>query len=580
MAGGKGDAEVVIGADASAVERAAAVGKAAWKDFGTSLQSSIGTAAQSVITDLGQVALAAGKISFSSQHQQVRELESSTAHLATSMRRSLEGVRSEYESTGISIGKRPAEVAAWASEVGKLTYNYGAAGEAIKGISGLAAETGRSVNDYKGLAVELGTVGKVGGDTTHVLGVMQAQVDTLGNAGGIAAFADQVTGLSDVISHFAISSEQDFARVTALAAELGKGLSPQAAGRVQQKLFGDIASDPMGWSRYLGHDITDEHGHVEKPEKVLEEITRKIKRTYGKDSRRMLMIQFGSEAGAAAYNADFKHAAELAGVAPSGAQGAAQQALNATDAGKRDIAGAELAKSSRELLGSSTLLGRAADALQRFASHNPITSTLVASALGAGASTFMTTFGQSIATMMGGKGLGGAAGGAVDLATKGAGAPLGGAMKAIPIVGSFVAGAYAGGEMGAALDDWQTQTFDKPREAQEKVARDQDMIRQKEIRDRVRAARGAATLPGGYTPAAEDSQLARVAGGGSKEGLAALIAKLEKEGESKTDAERIAKAVADALSKMQVQVTNASDTPVTATIKSSSSATAGSQGHT
>jgi hypothetical protein len=338
--------------------------------------SSMASAARSVVSSFADVATAQGKISFASQHAQVREFEGATARLAVSTGRDLETVRAGFEKTGVSIGKRPGEVAAWANEVGKLTYNFKGASEAIEGISGLAAQTGRSAEDYRGLAVELGTVGKVAGSTEHAIGVITSQAEKLGVQGGVAAFADQIEGLSDTISQFAVSSERDFAKVTALAGELGKGLSPQAAGRVQQQAFGALSSDPLGWERFLGHGILDKQGHVEDPTKVMKEITEKTKKRYGKDALRVLRLNFGAETGSALFNADYGEATKAAGLAPSKAGGTALGALNATDAGQRNVADAKLAESSRALMGSSTNLGRAADALQKFAASNPFTSTL------------------------------------------------------------------------------------------------------------------------------------------------------------------------------------------------------------
>src|SRR5581483_5312797 len=281
-----------------------------------------------------------------------------------------------------------------------------------------AAETNRSVEDYRGLAVVLGTVGRVGGDTSQVLGVLAAQAEQPGRSGGIAAFAQQIEGLGDVISRFAVGSERDFLRITALASALGRGLSPAAAGRVQQSAFGAIASDPLRWERFLGKKITDEHGQVEHPEEVLAQITEKVKKRYGSNARRVLMLNFGAETGAAMFNADFGAAAKASGLAPSTGAAQAQKAYLETDAGKREVAEAELAKSSIDLMGSSTKLGAAADKLQQWAAHNPISTTILATAMGTATTTFLATFGCSIARMIGGSGAGGGVGGAVDLTTK------------------------------------------------------------------------------------------------------------------------------------------------------------------
>jgi hypothetical protein len=397
---GKEDAKITVGADASAADRVFAALKAGARDTGTALRESIGSAARAVASDLAGVALEQGKVNFSSQMGQVREFEASSARMAVAMRRDQETLRSSIEETGVAIGKRPQEVATWSNEVGQLTYNLKGATEEIKGLSGLAAETGRSVDQYRGLAVVLGTVGHVAGDSTHAIGVMYAQAEQLGTAGGVAAFADQIEGLGDTISRFAIRSEADFLKVTALAGELGKGLSPQAASRVQQGALGALASDPTRWERFLGHSITDEHGQIADPTTALREIVEKTKKRYGKDASRVLRLNFGAETGAALYGADLSEAGTAAGAAPSSAPADAQRRYLATDAGKRDVAGAELAESSRALMGSSTALGRAADALQQFAAHNPLTSTLLTG-------TIQGALGKLLAGGGGGAGAGG-----------------------------------------------------------------------------------------------------------------------------------------------------------------------------
>jgi len=598
--GSRRDAEITVGADASQVERAAAAAKAAWKDAGESIKEAFGSATRTIVTGLGEVALAQGKVNFAAQHAQVREFEASSARLAVAMGRDLTSVRNELEQTGVAIGKRPQEVAAWATELNKLTYGAGDATESIRAMTGLAAETGRSAEDYRGLAVELTTVGHAAGDTANVIGVMQAQAEKLGTVGGIAAFADQVQGLQEVISRFAVSSERDFLKVTALAGALGKGLSPAAAARVQQGAFGALASDPLKWERYLGHEITDEHGQIKDPAKVLQEITEKTKRRYGGDARRVLMLNFGAETGAAMNAAHFDEAAKAAGLGASGAAGAAQQRLLDTDAGRRQVAEAQLAESSRALLGSSTLLGRAADALQKFSAHNPIAGTFAATMGSAALATFMskqTGAGGLIEQLTPGistfRGLG-----------KGAGA-LGGLAKG---VGSGVAvlGAAAGGyELGSALDEtlgisnWISGTTESGTgysrlkggsnaQFATDVAANQGRIaaiRRSNAALRSLTTAGSADF-GGLT--AEDALAARTASShvvqsnaalatGGEAAIPALVAKLRKGNKDMSDAaaEKIARAVAAALKN--VKIVNASSGPVEVSTEASYSAAAGGQ---
>lgn len=541
------DAQVKVGVDASAVERAAAAIKTSFLQVGDTLANSIGSAAKSVATSLADVALAAGRVNFGAQREQVKAFESSTAHMAVAMGRDLETVRAGFEQTGREIARRPGEVEAWTDQVGRLTYSFDSAGKAVKGLSALAATTGRSIEDYRGLAVELGSVGKVTGDTTHALGVMAAQAEKFKTVGGIAAFADQIEGLSGAISHFAVKGESDLLRITAASAALTKGLDPQAAQRVSQGAFGALASDPIGWSRFLGRDITNEQGKVDRPEQVLQQITEKIKRTYGKDAERMLMLQFGAETGKALSHADWKAAAEAQGLSPSTGLQEKQRQLLDTDAGKREKAQADLDASSRNLMGSSTLLGKAADALQRFAASNPISATLVSTALGSGAASAFGGLAKLLAPAGGG-----------------AGSAALGFARAIPVVGAAVGGFAAGGVAGEFLSDVYDENVNKPRERQELAAMDAQTAAMKTLRDRKRAeratmgfAQAAGLIEAPFAPAS-------VYGGGQPAPAA-------------IDKQAIETAVEKGASKAKITIVNMTGGPIAVADDASRSPAAGSQ---
>jgi hypothetical protein len=585
------DAKVTVGADASAAERAAAVVKAAWKDAGAAITSSIGSAASSVINDLANVATAAGKVNFSSQREQVKEFEGSTARMATSADRDLEQFRSGLERTGKEIGKKPGEVAAWTSEVGKLTHSYVGAGEALKGISGLAALTGRGVDEYKGLAATLGTVGHVAGDTTHAIGVLTAQADAMGVRGGIDAFAGQVEALQDVIGRFAVKSEADLLKVTGAAAMLGRGLGGAAAQRVQQQALGAVANDPLRWERFLGHSITDEHGQVADPAQVLKEITEKTKKRYGKQARRVLELNFGAETGAALFGADFNAATAAGALPPSSRAADAQKKFLATDAGQRGVAEAELATSARSLLGSSTLLGKAADSLQKFSASSPIIGTLIATATGNTLSTFMSRFGTTLSTLMGGKGNGGAVGGALDVVGKG----NGGAGAALGKAGLVAAAALGGYEAGTALDEWLhisdravgvgghggARSIEEDN-AQADVVSNRTLAMRRLMQQRANAALHGVDLQGAERGAAVNAtqrviQANSALAGGGAPLVAALVAELRKSGKDQVDADRIAKAVELGFKNVKLTVSNASATPVEVAAHGAKSAAAGSQ---
>lgn len=579
---GDGDAKVKVGADISAAKRAAAELKGAFKGAGEGIQSAISGAANAIIGDLTHVATAAGRVSFASQHQQVRDFEAATARMASSSTQDLAQLRNETEATGIAIGKRPKEVNEWAHSVGQLTHSFQGANKQVEGFAGLAARTGKHINDYRGLAVELSNIGKVGGDSAHALGVLETQADSLGVVGGISAFATQVEGLSDTISHFSIKSEADFLKVTAAAAALGKGLNPQAAGRVQQQALGYLTGNSWKIERYLGHSITDKQGQVENPAAVLEEISKKVVKQYGKERGRLnLQAMFGQEAGAALVNADWDAAKKGATAGASPEQKKALERYKNTDAGKRDVADAKLAESSRALMGSSTKLGQAADALQKFSASNPITGT--AGSMVAGG--LVTGVGGSIVkAIVGTKAGGGAVGGSKMLGA------------ALRWGGGALAAAGAGYAVGTGLDyvgSWSDRINGVNRDKHifkglsaksiKEEADESDVDANAKLQARVKEIRAANAANAKERAAAEPAQPAQSlgAGGGDLLKLLASVQAINKASAmDESAADKIAAAITAAMQGggVKVEVTNATETPIQATVKGAKSSSAGRQG--
>jgi hypothetical protein len=545
------DARVVISADASAVERAMAIAKQASLNFASELTSSVGFAVRSVTSGLADVALSAGKVSFSAQHHQVREFEAATARMAVATNRDLESVRTAAEATGREIGKRPGEVNEWASQVGRLTYNFEGAEKGLKGFAALAASTNRSADDYRDLAVELGGVGHVAGDSSHALGVMQSQAEMTGTS--MAAFADNVSGLTDVISHFAGKAPEDFLRVTAAAAVLGKGLNPLAAARVEQRALGYLQGNIVAHERYLGHSITDEQGHIinrkdMNPGSILLELRDKVLRETagsGTEKRRKarndLAVMLGNdmETASALMNASSADMTAAMGAKPSTKQQQALAAYMQTDAGKRDSAQVELSISSRDLLKSSSALGKAADALQTFAAKNPIASTLATTA----GSTFLGSLlgGGGIKSILtaGGKLGGGIVTGGGGLAAAGGGAIAGFAAAALA--------AGAAGVGGTMLLDKKTHLTDwiSGETAHKLLKSESDQSGHAERMKQLIAVRDAT--------------------------------KLQRAAHPDWSPEQLKQAVIEGFKHATINVTNASDTAITAAQKSSNSAAAGQQ---
>lgn len=569
------DAKITIGADATAVDKALAVSLAYLKNFAGEARSAIGGAVSSIVSDLSNVALAQGKVSFSSQHAQVRDWEASSARMAISVGRDLQSLRGESEAVGISLGKRPGEVVAWSSEVGKLTGNFTGAMQGMKGITELAAATNRTAQEYRGLAVELATVGKVTGDTSSAVAMLKQQADSLGVSGGVAAFADQVQGLSDAFSYFAVRGEQDFGKLTELSGKLGGGGANQAtAQRIQQGVLGNIAGNSFQWSRFLGREIYDKEGNLEDPNKTVGDIVSKIEKTYKRpdQARRALILQFGAQAGSRLHRLHetgelYQSPKAAAGGGPAPAD-ALKQYLG-TDAGKRDQAQAQLAVASDKLLGSSSALGKAADKLQQFAASHPIASTVGSTAAGGLIGGSLGAVGKTLATKVVGAGAGGAT-------------TVGGlALRGLPAAGgvgaSFLGGLGIGAAAGYLLfGSPEENAREEAQKAGPKEWRD-DVSRDRRIRDLVRGARGFPQLRGSTMPSADDIELARRSGADNGSTLAD---KLTKEGISEQDARRIGEAVAQAMKSVNIQVQSTPDNPLSATVRTSQSSAAGNQGGT
>src|ERR1043166_7557250 len=149
------DAKIVVGADTSEVERAARAVIDEWRGVGGSITSAL----TGVTHSLADVALASGRVNFSSQHEQVKQFEAATAHMAVAMGRDIESLRSEFISLGKEIAMRPEQMLAWSQAVGKVTYSFDDAKKALGGVASLAAETGRNAEEYQGIAVQLNRMG-------------------------------------------------------------------------------------------------------------------------------------------------------------------------------------------------------------------------------------------------------------------------------------------------------------------------------------------------------------------------------------------------------------------------------------
>jgi hypothetical protein len=533
----------------------------AWRSATNDMASAVSGAARAMVADFTNVVTAAARVNFASQAEQVRELERSAARMGASMGRDFQSIESQANAIGAAIGKRPQEVLAWAQSVGELTGNFGDAIEAQKGLAGFAASTGRDLGAYKQLAGQMNSIGVAGKDLGGVMGTISAQAEALGTSGGPAALADQFSALGDSVTGFADRGAAGVTKLTALIGELGHGLDRASAARVTTGVLGALQSDPRRWERYLGHHVLDDQGHVADPTQVLKEVYSKARRQFGggETLRNVLIGNFGAESGMALFNAGksgrFDEAAKIAGMAPSSKPDAALGAYQASAPGQRDAAAVQLAISSEKLLGASSALGRAADALQQFSANHPIAGTLAANA---------------------GAGIVGAATSGVGKAVTGGLTAMGGGgvMGAVKGIGGVALAGAAGYAAGTYLD--------------EKFGLSDRLSSAMMSQDRAFADIGVAENRKALKKQAADrkNRVSELEALGMEHGKAVFAANNE-HGENGDRAKglaigmegiaRIEKAVRDGLAKSTIKVQNASGGPVAVTAAGGGKGSAGNQ---
>ncbi len=569
------DAEIEVGANLSEVERAAKQAKAVWAGVAGEITASL----RAVTGELANVALAQGKVNFSQQHGQVRELEATTARFAIAYNRDLESVRATTEAVGVAIGKRPREVAAWTSEVQRLTYGTMDATKAIASMSALAAATGRDVGDYKDLAAQLGQIGVKGEDVADVIGTIKAQSEELKTVGGVAALADQFTAASDAVTRLSGHGKDAALQLSALFGTLGKGLDPAAQARVGTQAIGMLTSDPRRWERFLGRNILDEQGHVQDPARVYQEIFQKARREFGggQTLRNVMIENFGPELGMSILNAGktgrFDQVGKLAALAPSTSLAESQRKLLATDAGQRSVAEAQLEVSARNLLGSSTALGRAADALQKFASENPVTSTVLSTTAGNLIPSVLKKVFPSVLP----------AAGAVPAAGGGVGALGAGAGAAVPAAAALAA-TVVHNEMLDTTTEAAKQFFEKtPGELfmgrKRAVQHWYGGATFEDVTDPIEQHKAAAAYRQsiGFTPGVAGVLRRSGFAVGTPEAQGAITSELRREGKSEADARYLAEVIGGALKGVKFTVINASGGPVDVVAEGGFSVDAGNQ---
>jgi hypothetical protein len=345
--------------------------------------------------------------------------------------------------------------------------------------------------------------------------------------------------------------------------------------------------NPYLMKRMLGHSVVDEHGQLKDAVGTAFELRDYMVKTYGKEraTANLSMMGMSYESAAALINANKAEAVAAGNAKPSKANEEALKRYLGTDAGKRDTADAQLAVSSRALLGSSTALGRAADALQRFAASHPVASTFASTAAAGLTGAAAAAVGKTV-TLGVRAGIAAVVGGGAK-----AGLALGGATLA---GGAVLIGAGAAGAYGIHKFDLAEQERERLQAHARDVAADSNLqnrliaIRRTNAASHTlegltpaqeSAARNAATkIVTGKSDALAALQFSHGGGGAFKE-LADAI-KGQKGGFDDATIDKMTRSFITALqgaNGIKVEIANAADTPITANVKNTHSAAAGHQ---
>lgn len=415
--------------------------KAKFSDFRREVGSAIGN----VVSDLGRVATVGASISFAGAVQGVQSFEKATAQLATAARRDVELVRKEYEALGTKLGEKPETLANYVSNVGRVTYDFEAARGGVEAFKKAATDWNRPLEAMGGLQVAFQKLGIK--DAEKGLAQIRANAEALGTTGGPAALADQVERLASVWDRVKGGAGGGIG----IAAELGKGLSPAQAQQVQQQVLGEFTGDTVGWERFLRRQgelgrnerVTDERGQI----KNLPEYMGKLQRAWRKTAKSpeeaewLAQLQFGTIGGSAFMD---MNADNLATLARQQKQTDALKRYSATDAGRRDIAGAKQDASMRDVVGSNSMMGGLNLLFREFAADHPILGKLGELGGAAGAS----FIGSGLTKLIAGGAIGAKAammikaGAAAAPAVSGASATASGAAPGAAMVGGGGLGAF------------------------------------------------------------------------------------------------------------------------------------------
>lgn len=269
--------------------------------------------------------------------------------------------------------------------LGRITYNFRGAKDALIALNAEALDTGETLGDKLPLGATLmGALSTKGEDVGHELGRIRALAEDLGTEGGTQAVHDRLVAIKDVLGQISTKTDEDKAKIEALAAGLGKGFGAEGGKRVAAGLISHVTGNARGYERFLNMrpgESLDEHGRVADPLAMLEKAQQKLLRLAGGDKGRARFIAgqtLGHETAAGLFSADF---AAIRAAAASGRRShvAEKQAddFSASEAGQAEARRLEQERKARE---AAEKLLPVADAAQGFFAEHPLLGPLVAHA--------------------------------------------------------------------------------------------------------------------------------------------------------------------------------------------------------
>jgi len=420
----------------------------AWKSFTNDLKGEVTSSVKTVLTTV----TALNTISFAQAIQQNREYQQSLARMSYGAGKSTADLRSNIRGVANATLEDERVTQAWAKSVGLVTGNYSQAIEMSKAYSAEALATGEDLADFtqtaSNLSLSFGL--KDASSVTKELETIRSMAQSVGTTGGPVALRQQIEALLGPSTQLAVATEEQRKKLEAWAAAIGKGYTPQQAGRVQQQLASFVEGNARGISRQLGHNVLDEQGHVQDLPKVVSEMRQVLQRKYGKNARSVATSLYGNEAAYAMFNFDQNSYEAALAAKPGDAGKQALEQYRRSDEGRQKSAQLRSDQARRD---AAQALSPAMTAYQEFAANHPYASL----ALGLGGGGIGTTLLKHGAKALfrgalGAGSTGAAEGGGFSLASLLFGGLTGAAT--IPAAGLLGVG-YVNSRKGAAYDKAQ-----------------------------------------------------------------------------------------------------------------------------